>query len=160
MLRLLDLSVSGLTIYLYCHCQYTLLIPLLTCQHTDNREQNFFNTLDRTPSLSTCLISHGVISRGVKDGNAHAAIRVNWKMKSNCRMTDAVSFSNLMTYPQVFFFSIQISLVMLSKSKCESDSPKQSPLSSTSIGSSPTASLSVPPHPSTPNFFLSPSASP
>ena len=71
-----DCAVTDFTDLKLCFSKQNIH-TVLTCKHTDNRQEDLFNRLNRTPSLGTALISHGIISRGVKYGNTYSAIRVH-----------------------------------------------------------------------------------
>ena len=48
-----------------------------TCQHTDNWQKYFFDTLHRTPTFWTWLVAHGIIAGSMQYRYAYATICIN-----------------------------------------------------------------------------------
>ena len=87
-----SLSLSVFCLYLLSVCLLLLLngmqatqtfhmYVLFTCKHADNREQNFLHRLDRAPPFCTALITHGIITRSMKNGDTHTAIWIHYNNK-------------------------------------------------------------------------------
>ena len=54
----------------------------ITCQHAHHRQQDLLHALHGAPPLGAALVAHGVVARGVKDGNADSAIGVDCRVQN------------------------------------------------------------------------------
>lgn len=49
-----------------------------TCQHADHGEQDLLHALDWTPPFGAALVTHGIVTRGVEDRDAHPSVGIDW----------------------------------------------------------------------------------